>query len=119
MFFNIDTVVVIDVGVGAHYLASSSDICRSLAIDPPRTKCRSSLLLSKLLELLRLSENSADKGLVTGEGVSTRRSGSGNVVLDAQTASAQPFKSRNTAKSVAIAGCKVIEVAGYGPAFTH
>lgn len=113
-----NSMVVID--VGAHYLGYSSDICRSFMIDPPSKLYQSRSSLSRVWRMPGLSHSSADEGLAAREEhLNEEKAKVWNIVLDAQTAGAKAFKPGNTAASVDIASRKVIEDAGYGPAFTH
>lgn len=107
------SMILID--VGAHYLGYSSDVCRSIFIDPPRKS-----MWHKLLAILPWSTTKkTDSGTEAEKGLLKQKLEVWYLVLNAQAAARAQFKPNSTAASVDIAAREIIKAAGYGPYFTH
>ncbi|QDS70116.1 hypothetical protein FKW77_005299 [Venturia effusa] len=109
-----DSMILID--VGAHYLGYSSDVCRSIFIDPPKRS-----VWHKLAAILPPSTTTSQKHLKNEaeQDLLNQKLKIWNLVLSAQAAARAHFRPNNTAASVDIAARQVITAAGYGPYFTH
>lgn len=107
------SMILID--VGAHYLGYSSDVCRSIFIDPPKRNLWHRL--GAILPWSTIPQASADKQ--AEKELLKQKLEVWYLVLDAQAAARAQFKPNFTAASVDIAARGIIAAAGYGPYFTH
>ncbi|KAE9975330.1 hypothetical protein EG328_003230 [Venturia inaequalis] len=107
------SMILID--VGAHYLGYSSDVCRSIFIDPPTRSTWHKLSAIPPWSATQQTdtEKEAEKDLLK------QKLKVWYLVLDAQAAARAQLRPNSTAASVDMAAREVITAAGYGPYFTH
>ena len=111
-----DTMVLID--VGAHYKGYSSDVSRSLMIDPPKRLLWQRLLM-RALTMWNWQMSLGDEWWIRDRLDYEEKLKAWRIVFDAQTESIKHFVPNATAASVDIAARDIIMKAGYGKHFTH